>query len=168
MNCSLCGHSFKPEDHAHTCKGCPLAGNCERVRCPNCGFETVPDPAWLRRLAKWWQHRTAPAAPAVPPAPAPRNRTLAELPAGNGEYLVASLAGASPEMLRRLAVLGLLPGVRVRVEQTFPAYVLVLGRTKFAVDRELASQVQVLPFRPIPATVPPAPARGALNAPASV
>jgi Fe2+ transport system protein FeoA len=43
----------------------------------------------------------------------------------------------------RLAGLGILPGVRVRLVQRYPAYVLQLGRTQIALDSALASRVRV-------------------------
>jgi Fe2+ transport system protein FeoA len=43
----------------------------------------------------------------------------------------------------RLAALGVLPGVRLRLVQRSPAYVLQLGRSQIAVDRELASRIRV-------------------------
>ncbi len=45
----------------------------------------------------------------------------------------------------KLAGLGILPGVRLRLVQRFPAYVLRLGRTELALDRELASRIRVVP-----------------------
>ncbi len=51
FKCPLCGHRFK-EDGAVGCKGCPLRGGCSMVRCPNCGYEFIPD---TRKsfLARW-------------------------------------------------------------------------------------------------------------------
>lgn len=43
----------------------------------------------------------------------------------------------------KLAGLGLLPGVRLRVVQRFPAYILQLGRTEIAMDEGLAAHVRV-------------------------
>ena len=44
----------------------------------------------------------------------------------------------------KLAALGILPGVRVRVVQSSPAWVLRLGRTEIALDTELASQIRLI------------------------
>lgn len=43
----------------------------------------------------------------------------------------------------KLAGLGVLPGVRLRLVQRYPAYVLQLGRTEIAMDEGLAGQVRV-------------------------
>ena len=44
----------------------------------------------------------------------------------------------------KLASLGILPGVRLRVVQRSPAWVLRMGRTEIALDDALASQIRVL------------------------
>lgn len=45
----------------------------------------------------------------------------------------------------KLAGLGILPGVRLRVVQRFPAFVLRLGRTELALDAGLARRIRVTP-----------------------
>ncbi len=45
----------------------------------------------------------------------------------------------------KLAGLGILPGVRLHLVQRFPAYVVRLGRTELALDRELARHIRVVP-----------------------
>lgn len=44
----------------------------------------------------------------------------------------------------KLSSLGILPGVRLRVVQRSPAWVLRMGRTEIALDTELASRIRVL------------------------
>lgn len=48
----------------------------------------------------------------------------------------------------KLAGLGVLPGVRLRLVQRYPAYVIQLGRTEIAVDEALARHVRVRVFQP--------------------
>jgi Fe2+ transport system protein FeoA len=43
----------------------------------------------------------------------------------------------------KLAGLGVLPGVRLRLLQRYPGYVLQLGRTQIAIDAALAARVRV-------------------------
>lgn len=43
----------------------------------------------------------------------------------------------------RLAGLGILPGVRLRLIQRYPAYVIQLGRSQIAIDSALAGLVRV-------------------------
>lgn len=44
---------------------------------------------------------------------------------------------------RKLVALGMLPGVRVELQQRSPAYVLRIGRTQLAIDATLADAVRV-------------------------
>ena len=57
MKCSLCGTEFEPGKAAPACRSCALGAKCGLVRCPNCGFEMVREPAWMHRLRAWWLRR---------------------------------------------------------------------------------------------------------------
>ena len=46
-------------------------------------------------------------------------------------------------MRRKLAVFGILPGVKIKLLQTVPVYVLELGYTQVAVDAKIASAIFV-------------------------
>ena len=39
--CPLCGNKFK-KGSLTACQGCPLHGNCDLIKCPNCGYEFIP------------------------------------------------------------------------------------------------------------------------------
>ncbi|MFW5898698.1 MAG: hypothetical protein ACOCT7_02455 [Candidatus Saliniplasma sp.] len=39
--CPLCGNRFE-ESEATACSGCILGGNCNLVKCTNCGYEFMP------------------------------------------------------------------------------------------------------------------------------
>ena len=56
MKCALCGHEFDEEQSGSSCKGCPLSGACNMVRCPNCGYE-VPRETSFRDMLKTWRKR---------------------------------------------------------------------------------------------------------------
>ena len=60
-------------------------------------------------------------------------------------------------ILHKLTALGLLPGVRVRLLRRFPCYLIELGHTQIALDRELASAIVV---RTHTLTPSPSPLRG--------
>ena len=47
MKCSFCGYKFKQKQANLACKGCFMAKGCKLIRCPNCGFETAPEPEWI-------------------------------------------------------------------------------------------------------------------------
>lgn len=49
----------------------------------------------------------------------------------------------SPESAK-LAAMGILPGVRLRVVQRSPSWVLKVGRTEIALDSELAGRIRVV------------------------
>jgi len=52
MKCTLCGYEFDPAKAEKACKRCLLRKGCNLIRCPNCGFETPPDPEWFKRCKK--------------------------------------------------------------------------------------------------------------------
>lgn len=45
--------------------------------------------------------------------------------------------------LRKLVVFGVFPGTAIKVLQSFPGYVLSVGNTVLAVDREIAGSILV-------------------------
>lgn len=48
MRCALCGYEYDGADGSATCRGCPMAGACHMVRCPNCGYEVPLAPEMKR------------------------------------------------------------------------------------------------------------------------
>ena len=52
--CALCGYEFSKDDGHTSCSGCPLAGACHMVKCPNCGYE-VPVAPEMKRLKSLWK-----------------------------------------------------------------------------------------------------------------
>ncbi len=60
--CPLCGSRFTPGERA--CSACPLAGGCDIVCCPHCGY-TFPGSSriatWIGRLLRWgWAQKEMP------------------------------------------------------------------------------------------------------------
>ena len=55
MTCPLCGTSFPPE--AACAVGCPLAGHCETLCCPNCHYRFVEESTLTRWLARLFARR---------------------------------------------------------------------------------------------------------------
>ncbi|MHA1785047.1 MAG: hypothetical protein ACTSVY_11885 [Candidatus Helarchaeota archaeon] len=41
ITCPLCGSEIDPLEKA--CKTCPLTKGCNKVCCPNCGYEFIPE-----------------------------------------------------------------------------------------------------------------------------
>lgn len=46
-------------------------------------------------------------------------------------------------LLRKLIALGLMPGIELVLEQRFPSYIIKLGHTRTALDRETAESIFV-------------------------
>ncbi|MGD8396493.1 MAG: metal-dependent transcriptional regulator [Candidatus Eiseniibacteriota bacterium] len=94
---------------------------------------------------------TCPHGQPIPPGPCcgealrevrPLVRRLADMQVGQGGAI--SLLGARRDgRLERLGALGLVPGVRIRLVQRRPAYVLQVAETEIAIDHELASEIYV-------------------------
>ena len=62
----------------------------------------------------------------------------------NGQKgIVAELDTDDEKILKKLMSMGILPGIQLKVVQTFPAYVFQAGYTQIAVDKSIASAVWV-------------------------
>jgi len=48
--CPLCGREFGESEAQVGCRGCPVAGKCNMIRCPNCGYEIPGESRLLRAL----------------------------------------------------------------------------------------------------------------------
>lgn len=59
------------------------------------------------------------------------------------EVAVVRLLSTENEQLRKLTAFGILPGVRIKVLQRYPAYLLQIGHTELAVDYEIAKNIMV-------------------------
>jgi rubredoxin len=49
IKCSFCGMEFTEEQGYSACGSCPIS-NCKLIKCPNCGYESIPEPASLNFL----------------------------------------------------------------------------------------------------------------------
>ncbi|UCD35664.1 MAG: hypothetical protein JSU90_02185 [Nitrospiraceae bacterium] len=50
MKCSFCGHEFDENRALGGCTSCGLLKKCDLIKCPNCSFEMVPEPKWIKKL----------------------------------------------------------------------------------------------------------------------
>ena len=88
--------------------------------------------------------------PAGPPVPEAHrcaalhcdSLALTQLPVG-AHARVACLDAAHAQVAAKLASMGILPGVQLRLVRRSPAYVFRIDFAEFAVDRELASFIRV-------------------------
>lgn len=67
---------------------------------------------------------------------------LSELKKG-GKGKIAYLHTHDKTMLRKIMAMGALPGSSLTLLQSFPSYVFQIGESQFAVDKEIAEQIQV-------------------------
>lgn len=52
MRCIFCGYVFDEKQGSKVCADCPLSKSCSMIRCPNCGYEMLPQPKLLKSLKK--------------------------------------------------------------------------------------------------------------------
>ena len=56
---------------------------------------------------------------------------------------IAYLHTNDKDMLRKIMAMGALPGLSISLVQGFPSYVFQIGESQFAVDKNIAEQIQV-------------------------
>jgi Fe2+ transport system protein FeoA len=61
-----------------------------------------------------------------------------------GDRVVVGAVEGTPARIDRLAAIGILPGVELRVQQTRPVVVVEAGETVLALEREIAAGVLVV------------------------
>jgi hypothetical protein len=52
MNCPFCNFNLNLVDIKKLCEGCVTTKGCTMIKCPNCGYETIPDPDILKLIKK--------------------------------------------------------------------------------------------------------------------
>ncbi|WIV13444.1 FeoA family protein [Proteiniborus sp. MB09-C3] len=57
------------------------------------------------------------------------------------EGTIAELNTTNSNILRKLMAMGIMPGMNLKMIQTFPSYVFQVGYTQVAVDKEIASVI---------------------------
>ena len=109
----------------------------------------IPFTSWLAwRSAFARPSHWAESCPAGAPVPDPEacadcdTLSLAELTVGSAGTVSCLLEPASAVSVK-LAALGILPGVRIRVVQRHPAHVIRIGYAEIALDAALAVRVRV-------------------------
>lgn len=117
-----------------------------------CDFEHVLDDEVTRGICTLLGHPAqCPHGKPIPPGDccargettvAPLILPLAELKVGE-EARVAYIATRDHHRLDRLGALGVLPGTRLRLHQRRPAFIIFLGETQLALDREVAGEIFV-------------------------
>jgi Fe2+ transport system protein FeoA len=141
IQCPFCSFEFLPVgDVCHT--GCPLAGHCHMICCPNCGYQMVD--ATRSRLAGWLRKLWPQTAKVEPKSKSMRRQpiVLSQAPM-RVNLIVESFDGLAPHIEARFSVLGLLPGAQVQLLQRLPAPIVRVGETELAIGLELLACVRV-------------------------
>ena len=68
--------------------------------------------------------------------------SLSELKSGQSGK-IAYIHTHDKQMLQKIMAMGALPGTSVTLLQRFPSYVFQLGQSQFAIDRNIADQIQL-------------------------
>lgn len=53
MKCSFCGYTFSTEKAETGCQSCPMTTLCQKIKCPNCGYEMPAEPKLPKFLKSW-------------------------------------------------------------------------------------------------------------------
>jgi ferrous iron transport protein A len=140
MKCSFCQFEFSEEAAEAACGRCALFGGCRFLRCPRCGFEMPRTPALIKLMRRWIDSHSRRHAAAKLQIEMP----LARLGTG-GSAVVLNLTQSSNHERSKLMALGIMPGTELRLVQKFPSFVVSVGYTQLAVDKETAAGIMVRP-----------------------
>lgn len=53
MKCNYCGFEFDEQELLKSCKSCPMSKACNKMKCPNCGYQILKEPKTILLLKKW-------------------------------------------------------------------------------------------------------------------
>jgi len=67
---------------------------------------------------------------------------LADLKKGQGGTVVRVLT-VDRDILKKYAAMGIFPGVGIKLIQRSPSFLFQIGRSQFAVDKALASKIEI-------------------------
>lgn len=127
MKCTLCSFRYDEQEAQKSCSSCLVTKGCRPIRCPRCGFETPPEPKWLKTIRDRFSRS---------------HFCLTDLPLHH-ESEVVSIQTNDPKKLQKLIAFGLFPGVKLTLIQKFPSYTFQMRHSQFVVDRELAECICV-------------------------
>ncbi len=141
MHCPMCRVSFDGTAQGTACQRCPLyhlhrGCRLQLVRCPRCGYHSLPAEGPARPQAPH-------AIESLPIEDCSAACRLGDLSAGTQARLVG-FDSLDEKDLHRLVAYGLVPGVRLKVLQRVPAYILKIHETELALEHTLAEAIYVL------------------------
>lgn len=60
---------------------------------------------------------------------------------------IKSISSCPENSLKKLMAFGVLPGNKIEVLQTSPVYLIKIGHTELAIDKDIASKIMVEPIQ---------------------
>lgn len=142
MLCPGCQNEFDEKAGRLACNGCVAKAACGLVRCPNCGYETVRQPHVFDKLKGWFRRPATGTGEEANVICECETETLADLQPGRQAIVKGYVI---EQHLAKFLSLGILPGTSLLVIKTFPAFVVQVGYSQFAFDRNVASTLEVHP-----------------------
>ena len=148
MKCQLCSLEFREQDGLNGCKSCPFSKSCNMLKCPNCGYEIFKEPTFIKLLTKGIKKimKLADKLKAVK-----INHDKISDKKHNSVCLTSVKTGTTGRIshlntkdstkLHKMMVIGLLPDITIKLTQKFPTYVIKIGFTQIAIDKELAKDI---------------------------
>ncbi len=149
ITCSFCGYEFDEKETVKSCSSCPMNKNCGKIKCPNCNFENPKPLKWLSAVGGWLKmashhpgHGTIGFSPKADNQKPLASVNLTELkPGQQGKVIKINLSGHDD--VKKLTVFGIIPGEDLFLIQKFPSYVIKIGNTQIALDKHIASNIEV-------------------------
>lgn len=143
MRCGLCGFRYDEKEAQKSCQSCPVTKGCRLIRCPNCGFETPPEPKWLTYIRDLYiRDRFSFFQGEMNGKKENRSHFffLIHLPLHQIAEVTA-IQTSDPKKLQKLIAIGVFPGMKLSLIQKFPSYTFQMGHSQFVIDRPLAECV---------------------------
>ena len=132
MKCEFCGYEFTKEQAGQACRGCPIS-QCNLIKGPRCGYETLPEPKFVKSIKKALGKKEG----------VKHGKKPLPLLNEGEKATVVELLKEDKKSLHRLMAMGVMPGMPIEILQRKPTYVLELGNTQIAIDKEMAEKIIV-------------------------
>lgn len=146
IKCGFCGKEYDSDLSDKTgCEGCFFYSpkkECSMSRCPNCGYDNPLPSKWFNKISGFFRkrHRHRFGLHKFEPPGTPVTVTMDRMKTGE-VGVVISINTQDNDILNRLMAMTIYPGTLIRIIQDSPSCVFEIGRSKFAVDKELAKNV---------------------------
>ncbi len=57
--------------------------------------------------------------------------------------VITAIRNKDEKIVKKLLAMGVHTGMHITLEQTFPSFIISVGRTRIAIDKEIASSIKV-------------------------